>query len=130
MPYWKVTFWPLVIGGLILVLLLPFEPLAFSFEGSVPLYILGIAFVSFLGYVLYAKGLKTIRAHNAVITVTLTEPLTAIFLAFLILGETLPPYVMIGGGLIIIANLLIGKQVRKRRIERRKETGEGFGWVW
>jgi drug/metabolite transporter (DMT)-like permease len=129
LPYWKVTFWPLVIGGLILILFLPFEPLAFSFEGVVPVYILGIAFVSFLGYTLYAKGLKTIRAHNAVITVTLTEPLTAIVLAFLILRETLPPYVMTGGALIIIANLLMGKQVRKRRIKTGKEPA-GFGWIW
>ncbi len=129
-PYWKVTFWPLVIGGLVLILFLPFEPLAFSFEGSVPFYILGIGFVSFMGYVLYAKGLKTTRAHNAAIIVTLTEPLTAIVLAFLILGESIPQHVIIGGAFIILANLLIGKQARKKRIERRKEASEGFGWVW
>lgn len=127
LPYWKVTFWPLVIGGLILILFLPFEPLAFSFGGYVPIYILGIAFFCFLGYTFYAKGLKTIRAHNAVIIVTLTEPLTAIVLAFLVLGETLPQYVMIGGALIILANILTGKEFRKKRIEREMETGEGFG---
>ncbi|UCC91373.1 MAG: EamA family transporter [Candidatus Aenigmatarchaeota archaeon] len=130
LPYWKVTFWPLVIGGLILIFFLPFEPLAFSFGDFIPLYILGIGFVSFLGYVLYAKGLKTIRVHNAAIIVTLTEPLTAIVLAFLILRESLPQHVMIGGVFIILANFLIGKQVRKKRIERTKETSEGFGWVW
>lgn len=127
LPYWKVTFWPLVIGGLILILFLPFEPLALSPSGYVPLYILGIAFVSFLGYVLYAKGLKTIRAHNAVITVSLTEPLTAIILAFLILGETLPQYVMVGGALIILANILTGKEFRKKGIERKMEEKPVFG---
>lgn len=130
LPYWKVTFWPLVIGGLILLLFLPLEPFAFLPSGLVPIYILGIAFVSFLGYIFYAKGLKTIRAHNAVIVVTLTEPLTAIILAFLILGESLPQYVMAGGFLIILANLLIGKEVRKKRIERIKKQETGFGWVW
>jgi drug/metabolite transporter (DMT)-like permease len=131
LPYWKVTFWPLVIGGLILILFLPFEPLAFSPTGFAPYYILGIAFFSFLGYILYAKGLKTIRAHNAVIIVTLTEPLTAIILAFLILSETLPQHVIIGGILIILANLLIGKKARKKRMERiGKQEPAGFGWVW
>ncbi|MEE9323822.1 MAG: DMT family transporter [Candidatus Aenigmarchaeota archaeon] len=130
MPYWKVTFWPLIIGGLILFLFLPFEPLAFTPGGSVPIYILGIAFFSFLGYTLYAKGLKTIRAHNAVITVSLTEPLTAIVLAFIILAESLPQYVMIGGSLIILANLLIGKEHRKKRMEMKKKQETGFGWVW
>jgi drug/metabolite transporter (DMT)-like permease len=127
-PYWKVTFWPLIIGGLILIFFLPSEPLAFSPSGYVPLWIFGTAFCSFLGYVLYAKGLKTEKAHNATITVSLTEPLTAIILAFLILGETLPPYVILGGSLIILANILIGKEHRKKRIERKGK--EGFGWVW
>ncbi len=131
LPYWKVTFWPLIIGGLILILFLPFEPLAFSPTGFVPVYILGIAFFSFLGYTFYAKGLKTEKAHNAVITVTLTEPLTAIFLAFIILGETVPQYVIAGGILIILANMIIGKKARKKRIERmKKQEPVGFGWVW
>jgi drug/metabolite transporter (DMT)-like permease len=127
-PYWKVTFWPLIIGGLILIFFLPSEPLAFSPAGYVPLWIFGMAFCSFLGYVLYAKGLKTEKAHNATITVSLTEPLTAVILAFLILRETLPPYVILGGSLIILANFLIGKEVRKKRMG--KKTNEGFGWVW
>ncbi|NIO20193.1 MAG: EamA family transporter [Candidatus Aenigmarchaeota archaeon] len=130
LPYWKVSFWPLLIGGLILILFLPLEPFAFSLSGAVPIYILGIAFVSFLGYIFYAKGLKTTRAHNAVIISSLTDPLTAIILAFLILGESLPQYVIFGGFLIILANLLIGRQERKRRTKRQREQETGFGWVW
>lgn len=118
LPYWKVTFWPLVIGGLMLILLLPSEPLIFSFADYTPLWIFGLAFFSFLGYVLYAKGLKTEKAHNATITVSLTEPLTAIMLAFLILGETLPGHLILGGSLIIFANILIGKEARKKRKEK------------
>jgi drug/metabolite transporter (DMT)-like permease len=116
LPYWKVTFWPLVIGGLILLLFIPFEPVAFSPSGLVPLYILGIAFFSFLGYIFYAKGLKSIRAHNAVITVSLTEPLTAIILAIIILSEPLPQYVILGGALIILANIIVGKEHRKKKL--------------
>jgi len=128
-PYWKVTFWPLIIGGLILVLFLPLEPVSFSLKGLIPFYILGIAFFSFLGYLLYSRGLKTIQAHNATIIVALTEPLTAIILALIILGESLPPYVMIGGSLIILANVLVGKEHRKKRISAKKPH-EGFGWIW
>ncbi len=120
LPYWKVTFWPIVIGGLILMLFLPFEPVAFLPTGNIPLYILGIAFFSFLGYVFYAKGLKSIRAHNAVITVSLTEPLTAIILAIIILSEPIPQYVLIGGALIILANILVGKEHRKRKLKNSK----------
>jgi drug/metabolite transporter (DMT)-like permease len=126
-PYWKVTFWPLLIGGLLLFLFLPFEPFVLSTRGYVPFHVLGICFFTFLGYTFYAKGLKTIRAHNAVIITTLVEPLTAIFLAFLILGETFPQYVMIGGSLIIFANILVGREHRRKRIERKTEGKPVFG---
>lgn len=130
LPYWKVTFWPLIIGGILLFLFIPMEPTAFSPTGFVPLYIFCLGFASFLGYLLYAKGLKTIMAHNAVITVSLTEPLTAIILAFLIFSESLPPYVLLGGFLIILANLLVGKEHKKKRMRKIKEEEIGFGWVW
>jgi drug/metabolite transporter (DMT)-like permease len=126
-PYWKVSFWPMLIGGLILILFLPLEPFAFSPSGPVLFYIFGIAFVSFLGYTFYAKGLKTIRAHNAVIISSLTDPLTAIILAFLILGETFPQYVLIGGSLIILANIIVGREHRRKRIKRKAEGKPVFG---
>lgn len=130
LPYWKVTFWPLVIGALILVLFLPLEPLAFSPSGQVPVWVFCLGFFSFLGYLLYAKGLKTEKAHNATITVSLTEPLTGIILAFLVLGESLPQHVVIGGAFIILANLIAGREHKRKVIKRRKESGAGFGWVW
>lgn len=130
MPYWKVTFWPLVIGGLILILLIPSESLVFRPSGMVPVWIFGLAFFSFLGYIFYAKGLKTIRAHNAVITVSLTEPLTAMILALVVLSEPLPPYILVGGALIIFANILVGKEHKKKRMRAAGKPGAGFGWVW
>ncbi|MCK5023748.1 MAG: EamA family transporter [Candidatus Aenigmarchaeota archaeon] len=116
MPYWKVTFWPLVIGGLMLTLLLPTESFIFSPVHSVPIWIFGLAFFTFLGYIFYAKGLNTIRAHNAVITVSLTEPLTAIVLALIILSESIPQYVYVGGALIIFANILVGREHKKKKL--------------
>jgi len=132
MPYWKVTFWPLLIGGLILFLFLPLEPLAFSPSGLVPLFILGIALSSFFGYILYAKGLKTVRAHDAVIIASMTEPLSAIALAFLLLGEALPQHVLLGAALIIVANVLAGFEHRKKRLHKikAKKDQSDFGWVW
>jgi len=132
MPYWKVTFWPLLIGGVILCFLLPLEPLVFAPSGLVPLFILGIALSSFFGYILYAEGLKTVRAHDAVIIAALLEPLTAILLALFLLGEALPPYVAIGAALIIAANVIIGREHKKKRIEKHKQKSgrPGLEWVW
>ncbi len=131
-PYWKVTFWPLLIGGLLLALFLPFEQLSFSLPDAVPVYIAGISLSSFLGYIFYAKGLKTVRAHDAVIIVALLEPLAAVLLAAAVLGEALPPYVALGGALIVLANILVGREHRKKRLQNAegKSGAPGFGWVW
>jgi drug/metabolite transporter (DMT)-like permease len=132
--YWSVTFWPLMLGGVILALFLPFEPFAFSPSGFAPLYIAGIVLVTFFGYIFYAEGLKTIRAHDAVIITALTEPLAAMALAFVILGESIPQYVLVGAALIIAANVLVGiefkKKHRKRHEAESKGGRPGFGWVW
>jgi drug/metabolite transporter (DMT)-like permease len=130
--YWNVTFWPLVLGGMMLILFMPFEPLSFSLSGLIPFYVLGLGLVTFFGYIFYAEGLKTTKVSDAVIIAALTEPLTAIALAFLILGESVPEYVLIGGTLIIAANVIAGNEHRKKRIEKTKQKAEkeGFGWVW
>jgi drug/metabolite transporter (DMT)-like permease len=97
-----------------------------------PLYVLGLAMVTFLGYICYAEGLKTVRALDAVIITALTEPLSAMVLAFLILGEAIPQSVLAGGALIIAANILVSREHRKKRIRRCKEKKpqECFGWTW
>ncbi|MCX6818332.1 MAG: DMT family transporter [Candidatus Aenigmarchaeota archaeon] len=132
MPYWKVTFWPLLIGGLLLLLFMPFEQFTFTPSGSVPLFIAGIAVSSFLGYIFYAEGLKIVRAHDSVIISTLIEPLSAIAIAFVVLAEAVPENVLIGAALIIAANVLIGFEHRKKRIRRCKDKKPQacFGWTW
>jgi drug/metabolite transporter (DMT)-like permease len=117
--------------GLMLTFFLPFEQFAFSPSGLVPIFILGIALSSFFGYIFYAGGLKTVRAHDAVIITALTEPLSAIAIAFILLGESLPQHVLLGASLIVLANVLVGMEFRKKRKGKAKaKTGEGFGWVW
>jgi drug/metabolite transporter (DMT)-like permease len=131
-PYWKAIFWPLLIGGLLLSLFLPFEYPSLSLSGAVPVYVAGISLTSFCGYIFYAKGLKTVRAHDAVIITALLEPLAAILLAVAVLGEALPPYVALGGALIVLANILVGREHRKKRLQTAEEKSgaSGFGWVW
>ena len=132
MPYWKVTFWPLLIGGLLLVLFMPFEQFAFSPSGMVPLFIAGIAITSFLGYIFYAEGLKTKKVHDSMIISTLTEPLSAIAIAFVVLAEAVPENVILGAAMIIAANVLIGFEHRKKHIRKcaAKKTRKCFGWTW
>ncbi|MFH1237235.1 MAG: DMT family transporter [Candidatus Aenigmatarchaeota archaeon] len=132
MPYWKVTFWPLLIGGLLLMLFLPFEPVTFAPDGFVPLFIAGIAVSSFLGYMFYAEGLKTVRAHDSVIISTLVEPLSAIAIAFVVLAEAVPENVILGAAMIIAANVLIGIEHRQKRVRKHagKKPQECFGWTW
>ena len=73
-------------------------------------------------YTFYAMGLKTIRAHNAPIILLLSEPITAVVLAWLILSEIITPHVFAGGILLIIANLLVEKEVRKKKLTCRKQV--------
>jgi drug/metabolite transporter (DMT)-like permease len=118
--FWDVIFWPLFIGSLLMVLFLfPFEPIAFSPSQNTILFLSGLVIVTFFSYVFYALGLKTVRAHNGPIIVLLTEPFAAILLAWLVLGEMIPQYVAFGGFLIILANLLVEKETRKKKLKRK-----------
>jgi drug/metabolite transporter (DMT)-like permease len=118
-PFYAVTFWPMLIGGLFMFLFIPFEPIAISFDGFMLFFAFMLAFTTFLGFTLYAEGLKTIRAHNAPIIILLAEPIVGISLAWLILGEVPPGYIYLGGFLIILANLLVEKEVRKKKLGKK-----------
>jgi len=117
---WNTIFWPLLIG---LIFLLPFsllaEPVKAYMIYPVPYWLVGIGLVTFLGYYLYAKGLESIRAHNGPIIVTLTEPAAAVLLAFVLLGEAVPEYILLGGLLIIVANVFVQLEERKTKISKR-----------
>ncbi|UCD07179.1 MAG: DMT family transporter [Candidatus Aenigmatarchaeota archaeon] len=121
-PFYAVTFWPMLIGCLFMLLFLPFEPIAISLSGMVMFFVFMLAFSTFLGFTFFAEGLKTIRAHNAPIIILLAEPIVGIGLAWLILGEVPPMYIYLGGFLIILANLLVEKEVRKKKLGKKSTT--------
>ncbi|MBN2042987.1 MAG: DMT family transporter [Candidatus Aenigmarchaeota archaeon] len=123
--YWKVVFWMFLIGGLIGLLWLPFEKTVFIASGPMPFFLAGVMVCTFLMYLFYSMGLKTVRAHNAPIILLLTEPTTAIVLAWIVLSEVVTFHVLIGGALLITASLLVEKEVRKKKIRRRKEAEAG-----
>ncbi len=123
--YWKVVFWVFFLGGIFGLLFIPFEPVALVPDFLPLMFLSGLIIASFLMYTFYAMGLKTIRAHNAPIILLLTEPTTAVVLAWLILSEIITVHVLAGGILLIIANLLVEKEQRKKRIRRRKEAVSG-----
>ncbi len=121
-PYWKVVFWVFFIGGLISILFIPLEPVVFLPDGPVLLFVSCLVVSSFLMYTFYALGLKTVRAHNAPIILLIAEPVTAVVLAWLVLSEVITPHVFAGGVLLIIANLMVEKEVRKRKIRRKRRA--------
>jgi len=117
---WNTIFWPLLIGFIFLLPLSLFaEPVKVFMIYPVPYWLIGIGLVTFFGYYLYARGFETIRAHNGPVIVTLTEPTTAVLLAFLILGEAVPDFILFGGLLIIIANLFVQLEERKARLKKK-----------
>ena len=106
--FWDVVFWPLLLGGIMLLPLNATDVLVFLPYQDTIIWLAGIIFIStFLAYIFYAEGLKTVQAKHATIIETLVEPAATVFLAWLILGEVVPQYIFVGGFLIIVANLLV-----------------------
>lgn len=106
--YWDVVFWPLLLGGLMLLPLNLTSEIVFLPYASTVFWIAGMVFIStFLGFLFYARGLRIVQAKHATIIETLAEPASAVFFAWLILGEVVPAYVFLGGFLIILANIVV-----------------------
>ena len=118
--YWDVVFWPLLLGGLMLIPLNLTAPIVIIPGQGTMLLIAGMVVIStFMGFLFYARGLRTVQAKHATVIETLAEPLAAVFFAWLILGETVPAYIFIGGVLIILANLFVRYDLSK---EHREST--------
>ncbi len=115
--YWDVVFWPLLLGGLMLLPLNLTAPIVFLPFTNMVLLMAGMVFIStFLGYLFYARGLKTVMAKHATVIETLAEPASAVFFAWLILGEIVPQYIFAGGFLIILANIVVRLDMNKERL--------------
>ncbi|MEJ2366022.1 MAG: DMT family transporter, partial [Deltaproteobacteria bacterium] len=82
----------------------------------------GLLYIAFLGtavpFGLYFMGINYIRSTRAAITATL-EPISAGFIAYLFLGETLAPLQVLGGILVIAAIVLL--QLRGEKDELAPE---------
>jgi drug/metabolite transporter (DMT)-like permease len=105
--FWDVVFWPLLIGGLALLPLNLTDSMTFLPYTDTVVWVAGMVLVTFFGYIFYARGLKTVQAKHATIIETLAEPASAVFFAWLVLGEAIPAYIFLGGFLIIAANIMV-----------------------
>ena len=116
--YWDVVFWPMLLGGIMLLPMNLMSPVVFLPFTNVVLLIAGMVFIStLLGFLFYARGLKTVMAKHATIIETLAEPASAVFFAWLILGEVVPQYIFLGGFLIIAANVLVRFDMRQEHLD-------------
>lgn len=119
--FWDVVFWPLLLGGLMLLPMNLTESIVFLPYKDTVIWLACIIFIpTFLAYIFYAEGLKTVQAKHATIIETLVEPAAAVFFAWLILGEVVPQYIFLGGFLIIIANLIVRLDLAEDESHRKR----------
>jgi drug/metabolite transporter (DMT)-like permease len=105
---WTVMFYAMAFASLTWhILQRPFSYLGGAFTWSQWLCILYISVVgTILPFGLYFVGVNYIRSTRASITATL-EPICAALMAFLLLGETLEIWQMVGGALVIFSIVLL-----------------------
>ncbi|MEN6439293.1 MAG: DMT family transporter [Syntrophobacter sp.] len=72
-----------------------------------------VLFATVLPVMCFLAGLKHIGPTNAAMLSTL-EPVVTVLLAMMLLGETLKPITMLGGGLILLAVLLLTRSELRR----------------
>jgi drug/metabolite transporter (DMT)-like permease len=111
---WTVVFYALVFAGITWnVFQPPFHFLYAGYTWVQWMYILYIAvFGTIIPFGLFFVGVNHIRSTRATITSTI-EPISAGFIAFFFLGETLDLLQILGGGLVITAIVLLQVQTEK-----------------
>ena len=104
--------------GVTLVLLLPFitqAPSVSVIENLPLLLFLGISVTS-IGSILYFTGLIHVKAQNASI-ISLLEPVSAIFFAYLFFEDTVSSRTLVGCVLILSSSLFVSLQEGKETID-------------
>jgi drug/metabolite transporter (DMT)-like permease len=121
--HWTVLLYALLFAALIWNLLHPpLEALWHPYSATEWFWILFIAIVgTILPFGLYFKGVLLIRAGHASITATL-EPISAGFIAYLFLGETMVPVQIVGGVLVVVSVVLLQMQGEVTVSEHRPKT--------
>jgi drug/metabolite transporter (DMT)-like permease len=115
-PPWTVVFYGLLFAAMTWNILHP--PLSSFLRPSGPAQWGCVLIVGFLGTVLaficYNEGIQRIGATRASITATL-EPITAGFIAWLLLGETMEVWQILGAALVIasIIGLQLGRSAER-----------------
>ena len=103
--------WQNAFAAIVLAPLLVIFPVEISTTQFVYLAVLGIIFTA-LSHSLYNYALKSISAHMASIAVSL-EPVYGIIAAILLLDERVTMLMIVGGSLVILANLWAMKPVKQ-----------------
>lgn len=118
---WTVSFYGFLFAAITWnTLEWPFHFIWAGYSASQWGYILYIAIVgTLLPFSLFFVGVNYIRSTRASITST-AEPISAGFMAYLFLGETLEPLQILGGALVVAAIVLL--QIQKERIELAPES--------
>jgi drug/metabolite transporter (DMT)-like permease len=109
--HWTVLLYALLFAALLWnVLHPPLEAFFRPYSAAEWFWILFIAVVgTIMAFGSYFKGVLLIRASHASITATL-EPISAGFIAFLFLGETMAPVRIFGGLLVVVSVVLLQTQ--------------------
>lgn len=104
----QALFWPTLLGGCVLLPISFLAGFTFALSGGILGPLLGLVLIStLLGYSLFAKGLKETRAGLSSIILIIVEPLSAVILSILFLGERVSISSGLGGGLIVLSGLLL-----------------------
>jgi drug/metabolite transporter (DMT)-like permease len=128
-PPWTVVFYAFVFAAVTWnVFQEPFHFIKAGYSQAQWGYILYIALVgTLLPFGLFFEGVNHIRSTRATITST-AEPISAGFIAYLFLGETLEPLQILGGVLVIVAIVLLQLQQERndlapQNIRTQREKG-------
>ena len=117
---WTVLFYSLLFSAVPWYIFYP--PFHYLVAGFTWSQWTGLLYIAFLGtavpFGLYFMGINYIRSTRAAITATL-EPISAGFIAYLFLGETLAPLQVLGGILVIAAIVVL--QLRGEKDEMAPE---------
>lgn len=116
---YNVVFWPLVFGAILLIPFSVFEGAKISLQFNTLAIILAIGITTAVGYLTYDFGLEFIDAHIIAILTMVSEIILAIVLAFIVLGETVGIHTLMGGGLIILAGIIIQKELHPKKVLKR-----------
>ncbi len=120
----QTLFWPALLGGLGLIPVVFFEGVKFDPTGGALWNLVGLVlFSTTLGYSLFARGLKDVRAGVSSIVLIVVEPAAAVVMAVIFLGEDVTGFSLAGGALIVLSGVFI--YVTRIRAQRSEGIIEG-----